>query len=112
MYLPSWTPYRGSRSPACRRRSSTGRICDRLGVEILVKRDDLTGLGFGGNKARKLEYLMAEAVAAGADLVMSRWRRTIQPCPHDRGRLRPGWGWPVNCTWSDSGAPSGGQSVA
>jgi 1-aminocyclopropane-1-carboxylate deaminase/D-cysteine desulfhydrase-like pyridoxal-dependent ACC family enzyme len=31
-----------------------------------VKRDDLTGLGMGGNKARKLEYLCGAAVAAGA----------------------------------------------
>jgi D-cysteine desulfhydrase family pyridoxal phosphate-dependent enzyme len=46
-------------------------ISRRLGREVLVKRDDLTGLGFGGNKARKLEYLMAEAVAAQADLVIT-----------------------------------------
>lgn len=46
-------------------------ISDRLGVEMLIKRDDLTGLGFGGNKARKLEYLMAEAVAAHADVVIT-----------------------------------------
>jgi 1-aminocyclopropane-1-carboxylate deaminase/D-cysteine desulfhydrase-like pyridoxal-dependent ACC family enzyme len=36
------------------------------GVRLWVKRDDLTGLGVGGNKARKLEYLCAEAMAAGA----------------------------------------------
>jgi D-cysteine desulfhydrase family pyridoxal phosphate-dependent enzyme len=46
-------------------------ISKRLGVEVLIKRDDLTGLGLGGNKARKLEYLMAEAVAADADLVIT-----------------------------------------
>lgn len=33
---------------------------------LLVKRDDLTGLGLGGNKARKLEFLLAEALANGA----------------------------------------------
>lgn len=33
---------------------------------IFIKRDDLTGLAFGGNKARKLEYLCAGARAAGA----------------------------------------------
>jgi len=33
---------------------------------ILIKRDDLTGLGLGGNKTRKLEYLLAEALANGA----------------------------------------------
>src|SRR5512140_2885458 len=36
------------------------------GPRLLVKRDDLTGLAFGGNKARKLEFLLAEAQAHGA----------------------------------------------
>lgn len=36
------------------------------GPQILVKRDDLTGLAFGGNKTRKLEYLLADAQANGA----------------------------------------------
>lgn len=36
------------------------------GVRLWVKRDDLTGLGAGGNKARKLEFLCGEACAAGA----------------------------------------------
>jgi D-cysteine desulfhydrase len=47
------------------------RISDELGVEILVKRDDLTGLALGGNKIRKLEMLLAEAVTAGADAVVT-----------------------------------------
>jgi D-cysteine desulfhydrase family pyridoxal phosphate-dependent enzyme len=34
--------------------------------KILIKRDDLTGLAFGGNKARKLEFLVADALARGA----------------------------------------------
>lgn len=38
---------------------------------ILVKRDDLTGLGLGGNKARKLEYLVAHAVAEGATALIT-----------------------------------------
>ena len=41
------------------------------GPEIWVKRDDCTGLSTGGNKTRKLEFLMAEAEAAGADMVMT-----------------------------------------
>ncbi len=41
------------------------------GVEIWIKRDDCTGLAFGGNKARKLEYLMAAAQGAGADTVIT-----------------------------------------
>lgn len=36
------------------------------GARLWVKRDDLTGLGMGGNKARKLEYLVGAAVAEGA----------------------------------------------
>ncbi len=36
------------------------------GSRLWVKRDDLTGLGMGGNKARKLEFLCGEAVAKGA----------------------------------------------
>ncbi len=38
---------------------------------LWVKRDDLTGLGGGGNKARKLEYLCAEALALGCDTLVT-----------------------------------------
>lgn len=41
------------------------------GPEIWVKRDDCTGLSTGGNKTRKLEFLMAEAQAQGADMVLT-----------------------------------------
>jgi D-cysteine desulfhydrase family pyridoxal phosphate-dependent enzyme len=41
------------------------------GPEILVKRDDLTGLALGGNKTRKLEYLIADAQAHGATHVIT-----------------------------------------
>lgn len=49
---------------------------DRLGKElggpeIWIKRDDCTGLSTGGNKTRKLEFLMAEALAEGADTVIT-----------------------------------------
>jgi D-cysteine desulfhydrase len=51
---------------------------DRLGAaldmepgSLWVKRDDLTGLGGGGNKARKLEYLCADALARGADTLVT-----------------------------------------
>jgi D-cysteine desulfhydrase family pyridoxal phosphate-dependent enzyme len=37
------------------------------GPEVWIKRDDLTGLGGGGNKTRKLEFLAAAALAEGAD---------------------------------------------
>src|SRR5918911_726145 len=41
------------------------------GARILIKRDDLTGLAFGGNKTRKLEYLIADALRQGADVVLT-----------------------------------------
>ncbi|HEY5299969.1 MAG TPA: D-cysteine desulfhydrase [Acetobacteraceae bacterium] len=41
------------------------------GPTIWIKRDDCTGLSSGGNKTRKLEYLMADALARGADTVIT-----------------------------------------
>lgn len=41
------------------------------GARLWVKRDDLTGLGLGGNKARKLEFLCGEALAAGATCLVT-----------------------------------------
>lgn len=41
------------------------------GQTLFVKRDDQTGLAFGGNKTRKLEFLVAEALAQGADRLVS-----------------------------------------
>lgn len=41
------------------------------GPEIWIKRDDCTGLSTGGNKTRKLEFLMAEAEMEGADVVIT-----------------------------------------
>lgn len=38
---------------------------------IFLKRDDLTGLAFGGNKARKLEYVLADAIGHGATVVVT-----------------------------------------
>jgi D-cysteine desulfhydrase family pyridoxal phosphate-dependent enzyme len=42
------------------------------GIELRIKRDDQTGLAFGGNKTRKLEYLVAEAEARGARTLVTR----------------------------------------
>ncbi len=48
------------------------RLSDVLaGPRILVKRDDQTGLAFGGNKTRKLEFLVAEAQKQGARTLIS-----------------------------------------
>src|SRR5215212_9012292 len=38
---------------------------------VYLKRDDLNGLAFGGNKARKLEYLVAAALAEGATMLVT-----------------------------------------
>jgi D-cysteine desulfhydrase family pyridoxal phosphate-dependent enzyme len=42
-------------------------VCPR----IVIKRDDLTGLAFGGNKARKLEFLVGEALRQGATVLVT-----------------------------------------
>ena len=42
-----------------------------LGTNIYIKRDDLTGLGLGGNKTRKLEFLLADAKERGAEIVFT-----------------------------------------
>lgn len=53
------------------------------GPFVWVKRDDQTGLGFGGNKARKLEHIMADVETQGADSVVtwagvqSNWCRQV-----------------------------------
>jgi L-cysteate sulfo-lyase len=53
------------------------RLSAHLGAELgggprlFIKRDDCTGLAFGGNKTRKLEFLLAEALEARADTVIT-----------------------------------------
>ena len=48
------------------------RLSAKLGgPQIFIKRDDLTGLTMGGNKARSLEFLMTEAKDMGADIVVA-----------------------------------------
>ena len=41
------------------------------GPDLLIKRDDLTGLALGGNKARKLEFLVGQALEQGADMLVT-----------------------------------------
>jgi D-cysteine desulfhydrase family pyridoxal phosphate-dependent enzyme len=51
---------------------SLSKLTSKLdGPNLFVKRDDLTGLAFGGNKTRKLEYLFAEAQANGARTIIT-----------------------------------------
>ena len=48
------------------------RLTEHLkGPRILIKRDDQTGLAFGGNKTRKLEFLLAEALEQGAKMLIT-----------------------------------------
>lgn len=47
------------------------RLSEAVGVEIWFKRDDLTGLGLGGNKVRGLEYLIADAEQQRCDVLVT-----------------------------------------
>lgn len=48
------------------------RLAEALGTgPLFIKRDDLTGFAFGGNKARLLEFLLAAAIADGADTLLT-----------------------------------------
>jgi D-cysteine desulfhydrase family pyridoxal phosphate-dependent enzyme len=47
------------------------RLSKDLGLEIYCKRDDLTGFGLGGNKTRKLELLVGEALEQGCDTLVT-----------------------------------------
>ena len=67
------------------------RLAEAIGVQALyIKRDDLTGLAFGGNKTRHLEFTFAEILRSGADTVVagaytqSNWCRqiTAAACKH------------------------------
>src|SRR5262249_62282141 len=52
---------------APRFRAALGRNAPR----VFIKHDDYTGPGFGGNKVRKLEYVLAKAVADGAEVAIT-----------------------------------------
>jgi L-cysteate sulfo-lyase len=47
------------------------RLTEELGCNLYIKRDDCTGLGGGGNKTRKLEYLLADARQQGTDTLVT-----------------------------------------
>ena len=57
-------------------------VSQDLGVEFYIKRDDLTNLGVGGNKLRKLEYLLADALDQGATRLL-----TLGGAQTNHGRL-------------------------
>lgn len=60
-YTPSWTPL----EPMPHLSAALG------GPELWIKRDDMLGLASGGNKTRKLEFLVADALAQGADTLIT-----------------------------------------
>jgi D-cysteine desulfhydrase len=74
--MPAW-PFPGVDAPrvALARLPTPVEPSPRLGasagIDLLYKRDDLTGLELSGNKARKLELLVAEAEARGADTLVT-----------------------------------------
>jgi len=47
------------------------RLSAHLGRDIYIMREDLTGFAIGGNKVRKLDYLIGDAVTAGADTLIT-----------------------------------------
>ena len=47
------------------------RLGRLLGTNLYCKRDDLTGFGYGGNKIRKLEYLLSDAAKSGGDCLVT-----------------------------------------
>jgi D-cysteine desulfhydrase family pyridoxal phosphate-dependent enzyme len=47
------------------------RLSEALGVRVCIKRDDVTGLALGGNKARKLQNLCADAIKRGCDTLVT-----------------------------------------
>jgi len=51
--------------------SRLSRLPELHGCNVYVKRDDLMGVGGGGNKLRKLEFLLGEALAEGADTLIT-----------------------------------------
>lgn len=57
-------------------------ISRKLGINLYLKRDDLTGLGMGGNKLRKLEYFLYEAQQQSATMLL-----TVGGAQTNHGRL-------------------------
>lgn len=47
------------------------RLSRELGVRVVIKRDDLTGFALGGNKVRKLEFLVADALEKNCDVLVT-----------------------------------------
>ena len=60
-----------ARDTPLQRVDALARALDLSDGQLWFKRDDLTGVAAGGNKARKLQYLVADALASGADTLVT-----------------------------------------
>ncbi len=80
------------------------RLSAELGRPVYCKRDDTTSLALGGNKVRKLEYLVAAALAAGADTLVT--AGAIQS-NHVRqtAAVAAQQGWPASPCWKIPSPP-------
>jgi L-cysteate sulfo-lyase len=68
------------------------RMSESLGgPRLWIKRDDCTGLATGGNKTRKLEFLIADAIEKGADMVVTQGRGSVKSCSSDGSRRLQIW---------------------
>lgn len=47
------------------------RLSDRLGIDLYIKREDMSGLAFGGNKTRELDFFIGDAVKQGATVFIA-----------------------------------------
>ncbi|MFN5166219.1 MAG: D-cysteine desulfhydrase, partial [Pseudomonadota bacterium] len=67
-----YTPFATPLEPLPRLSAALAATCPGgRGPELWVKRDDMLGLFPGGNKTRKLEFLVADALARGADTLVT-----------------------------------------
>ena len=57
-------------------------------VDLYIKRDDLLPGSGGGNKTRKLEFCIADALDQGADAIIHLRCRPVEPCPTYGGLVR------------------------
>ena len=80
------------------------RVSEELGINLYIKRDDLTPYGTGGNKLRKLEYFMADALAQGATALV-----TVGGPQTNHGRLTAAIAakYGMKCTIATVGADPG-----
>jgi D-cysteine desulfhydrase family pyridoxal phosphate-dependent enzyme len=67
MTAPGFTPLSILPTPL----DEAPRLSGELGVRLFVKRDDLTGLALGGNKARKLDFLLKDAIDQGCHTIIT-----------------------------------------